>query len=279
MRCPDRRLAAAWLLALAAPFASAADPEAVRSELLARERERHPAASPQDLAAGSAAFDAARAAEASRNRPAPGAAEAVEAGKRLWTRKFANGRSLAGCFPNGGRGIAAAYPQYDPRVKRLVSLETAINQCLKTHGQPLMDADDPATMGVILAYVRSLAEGRKVAVRATTAAARDRFEEGRRLYSTRMGQRNLACATCHVNHSGRIYGDAAIPSPIGAAVQWPHFRDGRPASLQVRIRECLGRMGAAPFPAGSDEITHLEFFLAYLSNGLAVRANAWRPPP
>jgi hypothetical protein len=49
-------------------------------------------------------------------------------------------------------------------------------------------------------------------------------------------------------------------------------------TLQMRVRECLDRMGAAPFPAGSDELAHLEFFLAYLSNGLPIRANAWRPP-
>jgi hypothetical protein len=36
-------------------------------------------------------------------------------------------------------------------------------------------------------------------------------------------------------------------------------------------------MGAAPFPGGSEELNDLEYFLTYLSNGLAIRANAWRP--
>jgi sulfur-oxidizing protein SoxA len=278
MRFPDPRAVAAIVLALAALPAAATDPDAVRASLLEHARERHPGLSPQELAEGAAAFDPRRKAEAERHRPAPGAAEAIEAGRGIWTRKFPNGRSLAGCFPNGGRRIASAYPQYDPRVKRLVSLETAINQCLKTHGQPLMDADDPKTMGAVLAYLRSLAEGRKITVRAANAPARERFEEGRRLYFARMGQQNYACASCHVNHSGRYFRDAAIPAAVGAAVQWPHFRDGRAVTLQMRIRECLDRMGAAPFPAGSDEITHIEYFLAYLSNGLAIRPNAWRPP-
>jgi len=277
MRCPDLSATLAVVLALAAPLAPAAGPEEVRNEFLSHAKERHPALTAQDLAAGSAAFDADRRAEAERNRPAPGAAEAIEAGRKIWTRKFAKGRSLAGCFPNGGRRIAAAYPQYHLRVKRLVTLETAINQCLTTHGQPLMDAGDPETMGAVLAYLRSLAEGRKVAVRATTAQARERFEEGRRLYFTRMGQQNYSCASCHVHHSGNYFGDAAIPSPVGAAVQWPYLRDGRAVTLQMRLRECLERMGAAPFPAGSDELAHLEFFLSYLSNGLAIQANAWRP--
>ena len=281
MRCPDRRVIAGFLvaLAIAAPLRADASAEKSRAELAGALRERFPALTPADLAGGSAAFDAARRAEAERMKPAPGAAEAIEAGRRIWTRKFAKGRSLAGCFPNGGRRIAAGYPQVDQRLKRVVTLETAINQCLKTHGQPLLDAGDPATMGVVLAYLRSLADGQKVAIRVATPQAEQRFEEGRRYYFTRMGQQNYACASCHVRHAGSYFGDVAIPAATGAAVAWPYLRDGRPETLQMRIRDCLERMGAAPFPAGSDELAHLEYFLSYLSNGLTIRPNAWRPGP
>lgn len=279
MRCPDRAFLAALAVALVAalPLAASASAEKARAAVLADLRERHPNLAPADYADGAAAFDPVRAAQAARHRPAPGAAEAIEAGRRLWTRKFAKGRSLASCFPNGGRRVAAGYPQYDQKLKRVVTLEMAVNQCLKAHGEPLLDAADPATMGAVLAYLRSLAEGQKVAVRAATPQAEQRFEEGRRLYHTRLGQQNYACASCHLRHPGRYFADAAIPAAVGAAVQWPHLREGRPETLQMRIRECLERMGAAPFPAGSDELAHLEYYLSYLSNGLAIRPNAWRP--
>jgi len=55
------------------------------------------------------------------------------------------------------------------------------------------------------------------------------------------------------------------------------LRGGTLVTLQARMRECLELMGAAPFPAGSDELNHLEFFLAYLANGLPMQAVAWRP--
>jgi L-cysteine S-thiosulfotransferase len=277
MRFPDLPRVAALLLAVSLPLHAAEDAESVRNGVLSSLRARFPALAPADFVAGSAAFDPARQSEAAANRPAPGASETIEAGRRLWTRKFTDGRSLAGCFPNGGRRIAAAYPQYDRRLKRLVSLETAVNQCLKTHGQPLFEASDPATMGAVLAYVRSLAEGQKVAVRTGSVPAEERFEEGRRLYFARMGQQNYSCASCHVNHAGNYFGDSAIPAAVGSAAAWPFIREGRPVTLQMRIRECLDRMGAAPFPAGSDELAHLEYFLAYLSNGIAIRPNAWRP--
>ena len=68
-----------------------------------------------------------------------------------------------------------------------------------------------------------------------------------------------------------------MSSSIGQAARWPFIRDGEARTLQAQIRACLERMGAAPFPAGSEELNDLEYFLTYLSNGLPVRPNAWRP--
>ena len=52
--------------------------------------------------------------------------------------------------------------------------------------------------------------------------------------------------------------------------------DGKAVTLQVRMRECLDLMGAAAFPAGSEELNDLEFFLSYLSNGQPLAANPYR---
>jgi sulfur-oxidizing protein SoxA len=208
--------------------------------------------------------------------PASRAAEAIEEGRRLWLRKFGKNRSLAGCFPNGGRRIAAAYPQYDPRLKRVVTLETAINQCLKSHGQPMLDAGDPDTMGAVLAYLRSLSEGQTIAIRVQGAEAKARLDEGRRLYFTRMGQQSFACATCHVRSAGRHFGGSVLPASAGSAVYWPYFRGGKAETLQVRVRTCLDRMGAAAYPAGSDELASIEYYLASLANGVRLRPNSPR---
>ena len=248
--------------------------EQVRTELASRLQQQLPAVAPADYALGAAAIDTELRAKMQENASA--AAPVIEAGRALWTRKFRNGRTLAACFPNGGRRIAATYPQYDSRLKRVVTLEMAVNQCLKANGETLYEMADPQTMGAVMAYLRSLADGQKVAVR-MPAAAEARFEEGRRLYFTRLGQRNFACASCHVQAAGKHYGEQALSPAIGQATHWPLVRGGRAVTLQARIRECLELMGAAPFPAGADELNHLEYFLTYLSNGLTLRANAWRP--
>jgi L-cysteine S-thiosulfotransferase len=265
--------ASALICVLASGIAHAAAPEAVKSEIAARLLRDLPDVKPADYALGSAAFDAELRARFEENASA--GADAIAAGRTLWNTKFRDGRTLASCFPNGGRRIAQNYPQYDSRLKRVVTLELAINQCLKTHGEPIHEPGDPATMGVLIAYVRSLADGQKIAVRVPPAAV-EKFEEGRRLYFTRLGQRNFACASCHMQNAGRHYGDAALSPPIGQATHWPLIRGGAPVTLHARIRECLELMGAAPFTAGSEELNHLEYFLTYLSNGLPLKANAWR---
>ena len=271
MRFPDARL-----LVVAAAMAAAqalAAPEAVRNEIASRLQIQLPGVAVADYALGGAALDAQLRAQIEENAAA--GATIVESGRRMWNAKFRDGRTLAACFPNGGRRIAAHYPQYDARLKRVVTLEMAVNQCLKAHGEALYDPADAQTMGVVTAYLRSLSNGQKVAVR-VPPAAEDRFEQGRRLYFTRLGQRNYACASCHVQGAGRHFGDATLSPAVGQATHWPVIRDGAPVTLQARMRECLELMGAAPFAAGSDELNHLEYFLAYLSNGLAIKANPWR---
>lgn len=198
----------------------------------------------------------------------------LDRGHALWTRKFKDKRSLAGCFPNGGRRVAALYPQYDARVKRVVTLEMAINQCLKVHREELLDPTEP-DMGSIVAYVRSLSVGQKVNVR-VPSAAQPRLDEGRRLYFTRMGQRNFACASCHVQAAGKRYGDRILSPVAGQAARVMEAREGKPLTLQALMRECLERMGAAPFPAGSDELNRLEYYVAWRSNGMPLASGAGR---
>lgn len=278
MRCPEALWRAALALALSVPGLALAAAEDVRSELAARLQQALPGVAAADYGLGAAALDPELRARLEENANAAATSGVLEEGRKLWTRKFKDGRTLAGCFPNGGRRVAGTYPQYDARLKRVVTLETAINQCLKSHKEALLDVDDAKTMGAVVAYARSLSEGSKIAVR-VPAAAEDRFQEGRRLYFTRLGQQNYACASCHVQGAGKRFADLTLSPPVGQAAHATVIRGGLAIGLQARIRECLERMGAAPFAPGSEELNNVEYFLTYLSNGLALRAIPWRPAP
>ena len=246
MRFRSAVLAAA---ALAAATFAHATPETVRAELLQRLQSQVPGVAVGDLARGAAAFDPELRAQVEAHAREVEAAAA--AGKSRWQRRFKDGKSLAGCFPNGGRRVAASYPLFDSRLKRVVTLEMAINQCLKSHGEALLDPLEPE-MAQLVAYVRSLAANQKVAVRMPAAAA-ERFEQGRRLYFTRLGQRNYACASCHVVSAAKHYGDETLSSPIGQRAR-ARRTDRRRSMRSARspagsVRMAIGTNAASPAKA------------------------------
>jgi len=63
--------------------------------------------------------------------------DAVEKGGKLYTKKFANGNSLATCFPDPT--VANQYPKFDETKKAVVSLTVAINNCLTQNGEKPWD--------------------------------------------------------------------------------------------------------------------------------------------
>src|SRR6185295_8614220 len=107
----------------------------VRDEIAARLQSQLPGVPVSEYALGAAAFDTELRDRLQQNSAA--GAPVAEAGRKLWNAKFRDGRTLSGCFPNGGKRIAATYPQYDSKLKRVITLEMAINQCLKAHGEGL----------------------------------------------------------------------------------------------------------------------------------------------
>jgi sulfur-oxidizing protein SoxA len=271
MRSAESLAAGLLAFALCAAGPSHAGAEAVREDAIARLRLQIPEVPVANYGLGAAAFDLVP------EGAADGAATAiVEEGQRLWQKKFRNGKSLGSCFPNGGRRIAGTFPQFDARLKKVVTLETAINQCLLLNKEPPFDPADARTMGAALAWLRAQSDGMKIAVRVASPAAEQRFESGRELFFMRTGQQNFACASCHLKSAGRVYGNSAILPAVGLAAQWPAIRGGQPVTITGRIRDCLARMGAAPVNFSAEDFAHIEFFLAYLSNGYTVKANVSR---
>jgi hypothetical protein len=94
-----RNAVLAIAIACAAP-AWADAPEQARAEMAAALRERLPDTPEAQYALGAAAFDPELKGAIEQNASA--GAAAVDAGKALWTRKFKDGRTLAGCFPMAG---------------------------------------------------------------------------------------------------------------------------------------------------------------------------------
>ena len=216
---------------------------------------------------------------------ATNSADILSIGKKLWERKFKNGKSLAHCFPNGGKRIASTYPQYDAKAKLVITLEGAINRCLQLHREPEIDVANAPVMGPLSAYARSLSDGQRLALRVGIPAAREKLDAGKALFTRRIGQQNFACASCHVQQAGRILelrepftrrATGTVLSPaVGQATSWPRLEPGGTVrTLQMQYQQCMKKSGAEPFDLGSEELNNLEYYHTFLSNGLPIRTLA-----
>ena len=198
-------------------------------------------------------------------------------GHEIWTRRFANGRNLAGCFPNGGIRLATAHPRFDSSLGRVITLETALNQCLKAHNEPLLDPIDPQSMGALTAYVRYLAAGQRLAIRVDSGPAHAAFASGREFFFSSQGPGRQSCANCHAAPAGQApESDRPPPPALALATRWPSVKEGRALTLQAHARECLEIRMQAP-AVGALSLDHLDFFLSYLASGDPIVPNPATP--
>jgi sulfur-oxidizing protein SoxA len=201
----------------------------------------------------------------------------VERGKALWETPFRNGRTYADCLPQGGRMIAGRYPYYEPRERRVITFEMALNRCRRDNGEPEYRYDDRSTMGVLSAYARSLSDGMAMDIRVDDPGALERFEAGKRLFYRRIGQMNFACANCHLDNAGKVMRMEVISPVVGQAAHFPVWRGGDTVyTLHMRYTRCMEQVRAQPFPMGGEQFNDLEYFHSYLSNGLPLQANVYR---
>lgn len=201
----------------------------------------------------------------------------IDKGRILWERRFTNGRGFSDCFLNGGHMVAGNFPFFEAASDSVVTFEMAINRCLRDNGERGFGYGDTETMGVLTAYARTLSDGMRVNVVVDSPAAQRRYQAGREVYFRRIGQLNLACASCHVTHAGNYFRDEIISPAIGQTTHFPVFRAGDFLhTLHMRYQRCMEAMRAVPLPAGSPEFNDLEYFHSYLSNGLPLRSSVYR---
>lgn len=194
----------------------------------------------------------------------------VDAGKALFETRFANGKSYADCFENGGIGIRQNYPHYDTERGEVVTLELAINECRVANGEePLRYKKGP--IADISSYMAYTSRGNRFETEVPDdPGAREWYERGKRQFYAKRGQLNLACADCHVYNAGnRVRADLLSPA-LGQVTHFPVYRSkwGGIGTLHRRYAGCHEQVRAKPFKAQSEEYRALEYFHTFMSKGL-----------
>lgn len=201
-------------------------------------------------------------------------------GEAAWHRPDGPaGRACADCHGDARtamRGVATRYPRFDAASGRPVTLGQRIEQCRaeRQRAAPLRPDDDRRI--ALEAYVAHQSRGLPIAPDADPRLEPFR-ERGRRLYETRLGQLNLACAQCHDGLAGRRLGGSTIPQ--GHPTGYPIYRlewQGM-GTLQRRLRNCLVGVRAQPFGAEAIEWVELELHLMQRAAGMPLETPAVRP--
>jgi len=196
----------------------------------------------------------------------------IDSGKKAFNTPFKNGKTYASCFRNDGVGIKQDYPYYDTATGKVVTLESAINECRTSNGEEPLKWNK-GTIADISAYMAYTSRGNKINVVVPgDEGAMAAYTRGKNNYYAKRGQLNMSCADCHLTNAGnRIRADLLGPA-LGQTTHFPVYRSkwGGIGTLQRRYGGCNKQVRAKPYKPQSDEYRALEYFHTYMSNGLAV---------
>lgn len=201
---------------------------------------------------------------------------AVDEGEELYNNPLANGASYSDCFGDGA--VKNRYPHFDEGRGEVVTLELAINDCREAHGSDPLSYKS-AEMVRLSAYIAWQSRGQTIAMEEPeSAGALAAYNEGKRFYTTRRGQLNFACTSCHVQLAGNRLRAEHLSASLGHVSHWPAYRLKWQdvGSLHRRFARCNEQVGAEPFARQSPEYRNLEYFLTYISNGLTWNGPAIR---
>jgi len=196
---------------------------------------------------------------------------ALAEGKDLFETPFANGKTYADCFPNGGIGIRQNYPYFDSETGQVKTLEQEINECREKNGeQPL--GYKKGAIASISAYMAYTSRGNKFNVEIPNEQALAAYESGKEFYYSKRGQLNFSCADCHVGNSGMMIRADKLSPALGHPPHFPVYRSkwNDMGPLHRRFDGCNKQVRATPLAAQGEEYRNLEYFLTYMSNGMEV---------
>ncbi|MBF6058828.1 MULTISPECIES: sulfur oxidation c-type cytochrome SoxA [Thiomicrorhabdus] len=261
-------------VAATSTMASSVDPEKDRQEAVKFFEAKTPNVPIADYINGAYIYDADKMAQWEAAEEFPPYLDAVDAGEALWNQDKA---VYEKCFGSDTTNIRQHYPYFDEKTQQVVTLEWAINICRENAGlKPFKyKKGDIANLSGYLAYQ---ARGEKIDVKIDSEGAKAAYNKGREFFLEPRGQLNLSCAKCHTYNAGRKARSNILSPHVGQTTHFPVFRAKwqELGTLHRRYGGCQQNMRAKPYAAQSETYRNLEFFEAYMSNGLEINGPGYR---
>ncbi|HZD89584.1 MAG TPA: sulfur oxidation c-type cytochrome SoxA [Pseudolabrys sp.] len=204
---------------------------------------------------------------------------AIDKGKELMAKKFKNGKTLADCFPNKGVGIRQNFPYFDKKSGDVITLDVAVNQCLKKNGEKTFNykKDD---MAAVTAYMAFTSRGKPMDIKIPDdPRALAAYKKGEEYFYTRRGQFNFSCASCHVQMAGKHLRTEVLAPALGIMNAMPIYRSawGGMGTVSRRLTSCNTQVRAASLKPEDELYRDVEYYLSYMGNGLPISGPGARP--
>ena len=130
----------------------------------------------------------------------------VDTGEELWSEVDGKaGKSCATCHNDAAtsmKGVGAAMPKWDAKLKRPMTMEQRVNNCRTENMQAKPWKWESNQMLSMTSYVRNQSRGMPVNVQ-SDGPMEPWVKRGKELYYTRVGQLDMACASCHEANFGK----------------------------------------------------------------------------
>ena len=173
------------------------------------------------------------------------------------------------------KGVGAAMPKWNEKLRKPVNLEQQINICRGERMQAARWEFGSAELTAMTTYVRHQSRGMPVRPQIDGPMA-SWFERGKALYHTRVGQLDLACANCHETNYGKYLRADFLSHGQSSGFPVYRLREQRLVPLHERFEGCIFDVRGIPYPPLSDDAVALELYVAWRGIGLPVETPAVR---
>jgi sulfur-oxidizing protein SoxA len=204
----------------------------------------------------------------------------VERGEEIWnTVDGTMGKSCASCHNNAAetmKDVGAHYPKWDADAKRPINIELQIDKCRKENMGAEPYKFDAADQKALTTYIKYQSLGAPMSIDLKQGDMQSWWDRGKTEYYTRMGQLNLACASCHEASMGKhIRADHLSQGQVNG---FPTYRlkQADMVSLHNRLRGCIRDTRAEIPKAFSDELMALEVYVTWRGTGLSMESPSVR---
>jgi sulfur-oxidizing protein SoxA len=210
----------------------------------------------------------------------------AEGADDLWVRKGPAGQACADCHAGGAlaamKGVAARYPRYVPKYRRVMSIEDFLTvHSPETTGRPLLQ--ESAENLDLAMRVKMASNGMAVALDLATPEHKAALRRGKASFYKKVGQRGHSCADCHTTENGRgagkfLGGRLLANVERGLTRHFPTWRTSVADvwDMRKRMQWCMTPLGTNMLAADAVEYAELELYLASFDQGKPVSVPGMR---